>query len=172
MINPATFHLMLLSIAATALLFAAIHDVAVRIVPNGLSLIVAISGLGLNALDSQLLPALFGGCLVFAGTWQCWRRGWIGGGDVKLLSACALLVQPSTVPELVVSTAVAGGALALLYLALGRLLPAAVPPRSTSPLGRIWQAERLRITGRLSLPYACAIAAGVTLTLCSPIPFG
>ena len=62
-------------------------------------------------------PALFGGGLVFAGCWYCWRQGWIGGGDVKLLSACALLVPPASVPELVLTTAIAGGVLALFYLA-------------------------------------------------------
>jgi prepilin peptidase CpaA len=172
MINPVTFHSILLSIAAAALSFAAIYDVAMRIVPNGLPLIVAVSGLGLNTLDGHPLSALFGGAVVFAGTWQCWRAGWIGGGDVKLLSACALLVQPATIPELVASTALAGGALALFYLALGRLLPPITPAQPASRFGRIWQAERRRITSRLSLPYACAIVAGVTLTLCAPVPFG
>jgi prepilin peptidase CpaA len=172
MINLVTLHLILLSIAAAALLFAAIYDVAMRIVPNGLPLIVTVSGLGLNALDGQLLPALFGAALVFAGTWQCWRRNWIGGGDVKLLSACALLVQPATIPELLAGTALAGGVLALLYLALGRLLPPVMPAQPASRFGRVWQAERRRIASRLSLPYACAIAAGVTLTLCAPVPFG
>jgi hypothetical protein len=83
MTDPAILHSMLLVAAAMALLFAAVHDVAVRTVPNRVSLIVAAAGLGLNALDGQFVPALFGGGLVFAGCWYCWRRGWIGGGDVK-----------------------------------------------------------------------------------------
>src|SRR5712675_1444019 len=91
MTDPARLHSMLLVAAAIALLIAVANDVAVRTVPNLVSLIVAAAGLGMNALDGQVLPALFGGALVFAGTWCCWRRGWIGGGDVKLLSACALL---------------------------------------------------------------------------------
>jgi prepilin peptidase CpaA len=122
-------------------------------------------------LDRQLLPALFSASLVFAGTWHCWRRSWIGGGDVKLLTACALLVQPASVPELIVSCALAGGALALLYLALERLLPANVPTVPVGRFARIWQAERHRIAGRTSLPYACAITAGVALTLCFPVSF-
>ena len=119
MTDPARLHAMLLFAAAAALLFAAAHDVAVRTVPNRVSLVVAVAGLGLNALDGQLVPALFGGGMVFAGCWYCWRRGWIGGGDVKLLSACTLLVPPASVPELVLSTAIAGAVLALLYLGLG-----------------------------------------------------
>jgi len=172
MIDPALFHSILLCAAAMALLFAAAHDVALRIVPNGVSLIVAVAGLGLNVLDGQLIAALFAGALVFAGAWYCWRRGWVGGGDVKLLSACAMLVPPALVPEPVLSTAIAGGILALIYVALARILPG--PPRShpSGLLGRVWRAERRRIRRSLSLPYACAIAAGVLLTLNSPVPFG
>jgi prepilin peptidase CpaA len=175
-------HSMVLFAAATALLFAAAHDVAVRTVPNLVSLIVAVSGLGLNALDGQLLPALFRGGLVFAVAWYCWRRGWFGGGDVKLLTACVLLVPPASVPELMLCTATAGGLLAISYLALARLLrgnataflsgpgPGPGPGsagsgRRRSLLRRILRAERRRIHRGLSLPYSCAIAAGVLLTL-------
>jgi len=177
MTYPSLLHSILLSAAATALLFAAAHDVAVRTVPNRVSLIVAVAGLGLQMLDRQLVPALFGCLLVFAGTWQCWRRGWIGGGDVKLLSACALLVPPVLVPELLLSTAIAGGVLALSYLALARLLPAWLSrgnaaPRSDRLIRRIWRAELRRIRRRLSLPYACAISAGVLLTLNVALPLG
>src|ERR1700722_11329680 len=178
MTNPAMLHATLLFIAATALLLATLYDVAVRIVPNGLSLIVAVAGLGMNTIDGQLLAALFGGGLVFAATWDCWRRGWIGGGDVKLLSACAMLVPPASVPELVLGTAIAGGVLALIYLALARLMPRGATPRSAGLprraglLRRVWHAERRRIRRGLSLPYACAITAGVALTLFSPISAG
>jgi prepilin peptidase CpaA len=182
MTNPALLHTILLLAAAISLLFAAAQDVAVRTVPNRVSLIVAAAGLGLNTLDSQLVPALFGGGLVFAGSWFCWRRGWIGGGDVKLLSACSLLVPPTSVPELILSTAIAGAALALLYLALGallaQLLPTGAPTqpasagRTTGLLRRVWRAERRRICRRLSLPYACAISTGVLLTLNVSVPLG
>jgi prepilin peptidase CpaA len=167
MTNTAMFHLILLCAAAASLMFAVAHDVAVRTVPNRVSLIVVLAGLGINTLDGQLGPALFGAALVFAGFWYCWRSGWIGGGDVKLLSACALLVPPGSVLELLLTTAIAGAGLALLYLALGRLLPDGATPRPTGLLSRVWRAERRRIRRRLSLPYACAISAGVLLTLSS-----
>ena len=162
--------------AAMALLFAAAHDVAVRTVPNVVSLIVAIAGLGLNTLDGRLLLALFGGGLVFAAAWYCWRRGWIGGGDVKLLGACALLVPPDTVPQLMLSTAIAGGVLALLYLALARLLPGSATGPRAHPVSRaglvprVLRVERRRIRRGQSLPYSCAITAGVLLTLF--VPYG
>jgi len=172
MTDPATLHLLILFAAATALLFAAAHDVAVRTVPNAVSLIVAAAGLGLNMQGGQLFPALGGGGLVFAGAWYCWRVGWIGGGDVKLLAACAMLVPPASVPQLILSTAVAGGVLALIYLTLARLLPSDSIPVSGGLLRRIWRTERRRIRRGLSLPYCCAIAAGGLLTLCSPISIG
>ena len=176
MTDPARLHALFLFAAATALLFAAAHDVAVRTVPNLVSAIVAAAGLGVNALDAQLGSALFGGGLVFAGCWYCWRRGWIGGGDVKLLTACAMLVPPALVPALVLATALAGGVLALLYLGLARLLqrgdPTPAGPRPAGLVGRIWRAERRRIRRRLSLPYACAISAGVLLTLNLSVALG
>ena len=51
MSDPTVLHSMILLAAATALLFAAAHDVAVRTVPNRVSLIVAAAGMGLSALD-------------------------------------------------------------------------------------------------------------------------
>jgi prepilin peptidase CpaA len=172
MTDPAMLHAMLLFAAATALLSAAAHDVAVRTVPNHTSLVVAATGLGLNALDRQLVQALFGGVLVFTGAWFCWRKGWIGGGDVKLLSASALLVAPAAVPELILNTAIAGGVIALGYVGLARLLPVRATSPPSSLLGRIWRVERRRIRRGLSLPYACAIALGVLLTLNVSIPLG
>jgi prepilin peptidase CpaA len=168
MTDPDILHSIIVFTAATALLFAAARDLAVRTVPNISSLIIAISGLALHALDGRLIASLFNGGLVFAGAWYCWRRNWIGGGDVKLLSASALLVQPASVPELLLGTALAGGLLALFYMALARLLPACAMPRPARLLPRVWRAERRRIRRGLALPYCCAIAAGVLLTLLTP----
>jgi|HubBroStandDraft_1064217.scaffolds.fasta_scaffold23891_3 prepilin peptidase CpaA len=166
--DPTMPHSLILFAAATALLFAAAHDVAVRTVPNLVSLIVAAAGLGLNAMDGQLVQALFGGGVVFAGAWYLWRRNLIGGGDVKLLTACVLLVPPILMPELILTTALSGGLLALIYIALARTLKYSPIPRPEGLPARLWRVELRRIRRGLSLPYACAIAAGVLLTLCSP----
>jgi prepilin peptidase CpaA len=162
---------MFLFAAATALLFAAAHDVAVRTVPNSVSLSVALLGLALNAVEGRFVFAVTGGGLVFAASWYCWRRGLIGGGDVKLVTACALLVPPTSVPEFIFGTAIAGGLLALVYLTLGRLLTDAVAPRPRGFLRRVWRAERRRISRGMALPYCCAIVASALLTLCSPYRF-
>jgi prepilin peptidase CpaA len=169
MTDPFISHLLLVVAAATALLFAAANDVALRIVPNRTTCVVALAGIGLNWLDGQLIAALFGTALVFAALWCCWRNGWFGGGDVKLLTACSLLVPPFAVPELILTTAIFGGLLALAYLVLGPFLPPLTQHRSRNVLTRVWRAECRRIRRRLSLPYACAIAAGALFTLSSPI---
>ncbi len=172
MIDPALSHSIILFAAATALLFAAAHDVAVRTIPNAIPIVVATAGLGLNGLDGHIAAALFGAALVFAGSWYCWRRGWIGGGDVKLLSAATLLVPPASMPELVLSTAISGGVLALFYIVLARVMPGGPVPRPSGLIRRVWRAERRRIRRGLPLPYGCAIAAGVALTLWSPVGGG
>jgi prepilin peptidase CpaA len=171
MTDPAMLHSLILIAAAMALLFAAAHDVAVRTVPNFVSLIVAVAGLVLSILGGQLVQVLFGGGLVFAGTWYLWRRGWLGGGDIKLLTACVLLVPPTSLPALLISTALAGGALALVYLGLARVVPGCANPRPIGLSRRVWRVERRRIRRGLSLPYSCAIAAGVLLTLGSSMLF-
>jgi prepilin peptidase CpaA len=69
-----------------------------------------------------------------------WRAGLLGGGDVKLAAALALLVGADALPRLLLLTALCGGALALLQLlgrhagwlvafGLGRLLPAGLAGR-------------------------------------------
>lgn len=66
--------------------------------------------------------------------------GWIGGGDVKLVAACACALEWWQILPLFVYTALAGGALGLVVIALRR-------------------SGKLRSPAEL--PYAVAIAAGV-----------
>ncbi|GGB94953.1 pilus assembly protein CpaA [Marivita lacus] len=53
---------------------------------------------------------LMGGMLLFA-------RGWMGGGDVKLLAVSGLWLGPVATPALLLLTAIAGGVLTLVILA-------------------------------------------------------
>ena len=46
------------------------------------------------------VAALSAAGIVFGVALVCWLRGWMGGGDVKLLGACALLVPPVAVSPL------------------------------------------------------------------------
>ena len=160
---------------AALMLVAAFEDLRRLIIPNALTLSLCL----LWPLYVIAAPSLLGtlgalGCAlaVFIAGALCFSRGYLGGGDVKLLSASVLLVSPVQVPTLMLSTALAGGLLATAYIALAKLfryrvvrLPAGPVPRHNL-LRRVWRAERRRITRGLSLPYSCAITVGVLLTIC------
>jgi prepilin peptidase CpaA len=94
----------------------------------------------------------------------------MGGGDVKLLIAIAFLLPPADIPPALAAIAIAGGVLALLFLALRprlrhhRLRPAG---RSASLVRRAWAAELWRIRRGGPLPYAVAISAGTLFMMFS-----
>jgi prepilin peptidase CpaA len=162
-------HPAILALAAIMLGVASLNDIAVRTIPDLASLGLVIIGTAARVADHDLLPALAVSSSVLVLGTLCWRLGWLGGGDVKLLTACAWLVPPSLVPQLVLVTAIAGGVLACLYLALScvaralcRPTPAAHPQ---SLVGRIGRTEWWRIRRRAALPYGCAIATATLLTL-------
>ena len=135
------------------LLIAAIEDLCLlRIedwlsagVASGALLALAIAGpetgLWQNLLISALVLGI--GTLLFA-------RGWMGGGDVKLLAGCALWFDLASGGKMLVAVAIAGGLESLLIMLL-RLLP--------------WTDLRLRRIAWLRkdqpLPYGVAIAAGM-----------
>jgi len=147
------------------LLLAAAHDVVARTVPNGLAMTLAAIGVGLRALSGGLGLGLLIGALVFCLAAFCWRRGWMGGGDAKLLAATAILVPPALALSFVTAVAMSGGLLAVCYLLARRLV---APPAAQRPRGlfaRALRVERWRIRRGGPLPYACAIAAGGLLVL-------
>jgi prepilin peptidase CpaA len=96
------------------------------------------------------LAVFLAGAVMFA-------RGWLGGGDVKLLSAATLWAGPPQTFELLAATGVLGGVLALILL---------------SPFGRYASAARswLRqpaIAGPPAVPYGVAIAAAGVIVVVS-----
>ena len=114
----------LLAALAIALVVAAVTDLRSRRIGNGLNAAIALaaplfwwaSSLSLwPGVVSQLAVALvtFGIC---AGLFAIRA---MGGGDVKLLSALALWIEPVLFLRLIVAMALLGGALTLLML-LGR----------------------------------------------------
>lgn len=160
--------LLALSIGITALVAAALCDLAFRLIPNALAVLVALSGAalrlaeGFSALALGLALAIaFGAALLPA-----WRRGLLGGGDLKLLAACALLLPAASFAPFLLATALAGGAIALVHIGLRPLLPARLPPapRGAALPRRLLRAEAWRIR-RGTLPYAAAIAAGAIAAL-------
>ncbi len=166
------FHLLTivpLAAGVALLLAAALHDIAARTVPNGMALALAIAGLLSRIADGTILMSVVAGLSVFLAATVCWRRGWMGGGDVKLLGAVATMVPPHAVFSLLAFIAFAGGGLALIYLAGRRRAGkrrTETPGRRPSGLpARVLRAESWRMRRGGPLPYACAIAAGVLITL-------
>ena len=89
-----------------------------------------------------------------------YQRGWIGGGDVKLLVALAIGLPLMGVIELLTITALAGGVLALVHLMM-RLLPyPRLAPAGSSFVRRVYAIERWRHLRHAPLPYGVAIACG------------
>ena len=157
----------LIAASAALLLAAAASDLAARLVPNAVCALLAAAGLALRAGSGTLAGGMLAAACVFALAFVCWRRGWMGGGDVKLLAAATLTVPPLLAPRLLLAVALAGGVLAGLYLLLGSVLPpvGSEPGHHAQGLGRILRRERGRIARRGPVPYAAAIAAGTVFVL-------
>jgi len=154
-----------LTVVALLTAAAAVHDVIARTIPNGWCAAIAFAGLGVRLTDHTLPVGVAAGAAVFALASICWRMGWLGGGDVKLLGACALAVPPYLVPSLVIDTSVVGALLALVYFGARNRVPR---PRSSRPanlLARAWRAERWRLARGGPLPYAVAIAGATIIVL-------
>ncbi|MGE5269778.1 MAG: prepilin peptidase [Thiohalocapsa sp.] len=114
---------------------------------------------GLAAIGCAVAVFLVGAVL--------FARGWLGGGDVKLLGAATLWAGPAGTPDLLMLTGAFGGALALLLLLPGTGRLAAAVRRV---LGR--QPEEACGRGlRTPIPYGVAIA-GAALLVTLPPHFG
>lgn len=153
--------LLLASIAI--LLAAAIHDIIARTVPNWMAASLALLGVASQLLHWRPLAGLLPALIVFVLAAFCWRRGWLGGGDVKLLSAAALVVPPGEVAAYIAAVAITGAGLALIYLAARYIVAAPEPHRPNRLLARAMRVERWRIRRSGPLPYALAIAGGFLL---------
>ncbi|MEJ0016001.1 MAG: A24 family peptidase [Acetobacteraceae bacterium] len=150
----------LLLAGAAILLAAAVHDVIARTVPNWMAATLAVIGLASQILHGRPLVSVACALVVFLAAALCWRAGWLGGGDVKLLGAATLLVPPGDVVGFIAAVALIGAGLALIYLAGSRIVTAPGPHRPERLLARAARIERWRMRRGCPLPYACAIAAG------------
>jgi prepilin peptidase CpaA len=157
-------HLLMFLAVALLLIWTCFHDIATRTLPDWVA--IAIAGLGLLGQIVAGDPgwSLLAAALVFLGAAVIWYLGALGGGDVKLLGACALLPSPAAVPVLLVMTALAGGVLALFYLAARRVAPA-IAGRPQGLPARIWRAEAWRMRRGGPLPYALPISLGTLFAM-------
>lgn len=159
--------LVLLCAALLLLAFAGLHDLAVRTVPNYVSVLLLLIGASVRTLDHNLLPALLFAFGMFLILCAIWMAGLMGGGDVKLWAASVLLVPPSFRMELALMLDVflLGGGLAIFYLLLSLVIRKPAASKAGSHFHRFLRAECWRIKRRAPLPYACAITGGTFAVL-------
>ncbi len=157
--------LTLAALAVPFLMLAAATDISVRVVPNAVCAVLAMDGLMIAGLGHDLPASLLAMVCVFVPAVICWRHGFLGGGDAKLLAAVTLLVPAHSVPSLVLTIAVTGGALGLIYWTMTHVITSPGRPARRTALRRILRVERYRIRRGFSLPYAVAISGGTLFTL-------
>jgi Flp pilus assembly protein protease CpaA len=108
----------------------------------------------------HVTESLFAATILFLLLIVIYQRGWIGGGDVKLLVALAIGLPLMGVIQLLTITSLAGGILALVHLMM-RLLPyPKLAPAGSSLVRRVYAIERWRNLRQAPLPYGVAIACG------------
>jgi prepilin peptidase CpaA len=93
---------------------------------------------------------------LFVSTFLLFWRGLLGGGDVKLIGATALLVGYHNLFEFLFVMSVSGALVAVAVLARNRLGLG----RATAP-----PSEDQEISARLTVPYGVAIAAAGMVSL-------
>lgn len=153
--------------AVLLLLWAALHDLAARTVPNALPLAILGIGICVRIIAHSVFPGLTIASVTFLVLFAVWTLGAIGGGDVKLWSASVLLIPPQWRAEFSCFTGIllAGGMLALVYLALRMVVRLPSPARPGRFVTRVLRAEAWRISRKAPLPYAFAIAGGTIFSL-------
>jgi prepilin peptidase CpaA len=150
------------------LVYVAAFDIATRLIRNEICLTLALLGIaGEFASPTHVAESLAVATILFLLLIVIYERGWIGGGDVKLLVALAIGLPLMGVVQLLSGTALAGGVLALMHLMM-RLLPyPRLAPAGSSLLRRVYAVERWRNLRHAPLPYGAAIACGGVWTLFS-----
>lgn len=155
-----------MSIVALYLVFTMLAvlwlDVTRYTIPNWL----VFSLLGAYPLAVWLSPApvdwpmaLAGMLIVFAAGYGVFAMNWMGGGDVKLITACALWVGWQHLLDFIFLFALLGGALSVVVLALRQALPYLMAGLNVSrPLPRLLRHKE-------PVPYGVAIAVAFLILL-------
>jgi prepilin peptidase CpaA len=108
----------------------------------------AFVGMPLDVMQWHLLA----GAVMLVVGFGLFARGYIGGGDAKLVAAVGLWIGWSSLLPFVIVTTLAGGALAILYK-LWELVRVEQEVRDVVWLRRVFRSD-------LELPYGIAIATG------------
>jgi prepilin peptidase CpaA len=152
--------LILISGLAALVIGAALSDWARYVIPNQIPLAVAglfvmHAGVFLarGGVPMTLVWAMACGVVVFAGGAFLFAQKVLGGGDVKLMAACALWAGPNHIVEFIMVTTLYGALLSAAFL-----LPAFRPKSETADAEYGVAAALKR-----RLPYGLAIATGAVV---------
>lgn len=151
-------------VALLCLIAASIADMRTFEIPNILSIILLASAIGYGLvtpgfdwlMHAASVLVMFGlGLLLFS-------RGWMGGGDIKLLVALAGWTGLAGLPMQLAFVGIAGGGLAFVLI---------IARRGLALAGRTPESVPKMFRGDAPLPYAIAILAGAAVwgTLYWPI---
>ncbi|HLY54160.1 MAG TPA: prepilin peptidase [Stellaceae bacterium] len=144
-----------LSILA-GLVFAAAfqQDLARRRIPNALPAALLVIGAIKWLLIGRLADvgwALAAAGIVLGITAFMFWRGWMGGGDVKLLTASSFMLGSQDTPPFIVLTSFIGGVVAIVVLIHSLLVRRAVPDKGGAD-------ENVAPAAKATVPYGVAIS--------------
>ena len=157
-----------LALQILLLLYVAVIDIATRLIHNEICLTLALLGIGSHfAGPAHIAELLIGVAVLFLLLLVVYARGWMGGGDVKLLVALAIGLPLAGMVQLLTVTAMAGAVLALMHLMMRSLPHPRTAPAGSPLLLRVYAVERWRNVRHAPLPYGAAIACGGIWTFLS-----
>ncbi len=152
-----------------ALAIAAASDLASRRIPNVLVLTAGLVGLAVSAEVLHLVSGIAAALVCLCLTVPMWRRGLVGGGDVKLAAAAAAWVRLDHLFAFVLVVGLCGGLLSLLALlraSAGERRLVRANATASLATGRITVAR----SAGTSIPYGMAIAAGAMIVMSGALP--
>jgi prepilin peptidase CpaA len=151
-------------------LIGSVWDIAKRRIPNLVTGAVAVLGVAAQLVDRGKWSALSGlgaAAISVALLWRPWLAGGIGGGDVKMAAAVAIWVGLGGMIRYALAVAAAGGVVALvMYFISRKSIRQDIKTNLTlAALQQTLPTVEVRGTGRPSVPYGLAIAAGAAFAL-------
>lgn len=144
-----------ISIYIGCIAHAAWTDATRMKISNSVSIILVVAFLLFAAIYLPLTPAITHigiASAIFAVTFCCYALRWMGGGDVKLLSALALWIGPTQILSYLTAVALLGGLFAACILVAQRVMPR---PGHTNSSPILKSIETWTRSGRV--PYALPI---------------
>jgi prepilin peptidase CpaA len=146
-------------IYVACIIYAVITDVTQLRIPNIVAIVLAVAFVPFALMSEGGWPHMWPNLLLAGGTFLVlftfFALGWLGAGDVKLLSAVMLWAGIGQGPQLIVIVALLGGVFAVLLLVIKRATKYYPWIPAMPILGQVSRWARTR-----TVPYALPIGIG------------